>query len=191
MAVSVTEVVNSLKLGISKDPITDAVLLTFSSWSNLAVQAVRSEFISKSLSKAGTSAQTIHALPVSIKGNVYTVQVTADEAVAYADKGVDGTETSHGSPYKFNHPKPSASHVEAILKWIPNASLKPDNPQHPRAYKSMAYAIATNVKKHGIEPKNFMAAGFDDESAETLALALGKVIKKAIEVKFNHIAKTI
>lgn len=182
---TVAEIIKDLNIGVSKEPLTDAVHIVLDSWSKLAMEAVRSELLKKSLSQSGTLAQEIIPLPIEVNGSRYTIEITGTDAVEYADQGVSGTEQSYPTPFSFKHPTPSQAHVDAILKWIPNAGL---TASHPDGYASMAWGIATNVKKKGLEPKNFMSAGFDEESEQELGRALSIAIGRAIDVKFNRVA---
>ena len=73
----------------------------------------------------------------------------------FMERGVNGTERSQGSPYQFKKKRIS---VPAMLHWIKvKKSLpKPDNPL------PMAFALATNIAKHGIKGKPDLRETLDE-----------------------------
>lgn len=178
---------DQLDIGVSRpNPVGDAVVIAIQSASKSAIDVAREILLKKG---SGTLAQSITILPVELKGNTYTFQIEGAGYADFVDKGVDGTKVSYGSPYKFKSSRPSRSHAEAILKWIPVAGLML-SPAHPqiKTYKQMSWAIATAVKKHGIKPTPFMDNAFGPEYEQSLSDALTIALGRAVEIKFNQIA---
>lgn len=87
----------------------------------------------------------------------YSLRITIDlpDYFNYIDKGVNGVDKSQGSPYSFHYKHPSRKMVDAILKWIKVKNIIPRSKVTGRFIKKEqgAWAIATGIKKNGIEPR--------------------------------------
>lgn len=73
MAVNEADILNQLNLGITKDPITDAVLIALESVNEDAIKLARELIASQSKSQSGTSAQSIIAMPISKNGSSFSL----------------------------------------------------------------------------------------------------------------------
>jgi hypothetical protein len=173
---------SGLGLGISKaDVFNDSMSVIINSVNRQAVEMAREILLSRSLSKSATLAQTIVAMPVQVSGNVYSFKVIASKEADFVDKGVSGIEKKIESPYSFNTPRASIGMVEAIRSWVQAAGLFADN------YNSLSWAIATNVKKKGIDAKNWTEA-FGDDYIDEMKRVVSIALKKLVEVSFKKMA---
>lgn len=184
MAVNEAEILSGLNIGVDRpDPVGDAVVIAIQSVTKAAVQRARDLLLKKG---TGSLAQSIIALPVRQNGDVYEFQIVADDYALYVDKGVDGISQSHGSPYKFVHPRPGRAHADAIRRWIPAAGIKANAGQ---SYESLSWAIATAIKQKGLKPYPFISKSFGDPYEKEMAEALEIAIGRAVEIKMNPLEK--
>jgi hypothetical protein len=189
MAVNEADILNQLNLGVSKDPITDAVLIALESVNEDAIKLARELIKSQSKSQSGTSAQSIIAMPISQNGSSFSFTIEGDVALLFIDAGVNGLEQSHGSDYKFKTPYGSKAMAESIREWIPNSGY-PLPPQFD-SYESFSWAIAAGVKKRGLKPKPFIEESFGEDFAIQLEFALSVAMGEAVSIKFRTIADKI
>lgn len=92
---------------------------------------------------------------VQQNGTKWEVSLNLKYYWKFMEYGVNGTERSQGSPYQFKKKRIS---VPAMLHWIQvKPSLpKPDNPL------PLAFALATNIAKHGLEGKHDLRDAVDE-----------------------------
>ena len=129
-------------------------------------------------------------------GGKISFQLTMNDYWKFQDKGVDGTEVSHGSEYKF---KGKNLPQKAMLQFIDsrhirveltektkelNKSLKHKTIRRAhkqlnidKAKKTLAFLIGRSVAKKGIEPLGFMAKVITKERLDQLKAMLAPVIK--------------
>lgn len=186
MPINEAEILSTLNVGISKDPITDAVIIALSSVNESAIQKARDLIIERSKSKSGTSASTLALLPISQNKNVYGFEIVGDDILFLLDKGVSGTERKYDTPLYFKSSFPNEKMASAIRNWVPKTGFT--LPQGFKSYDSWSYAIAAGVKKRGIEPKKFIDESFGSEFVELLKDALSFALGKAVEIKFDQLA---
>lgn len=132
----------------------------------------------KNLNKSGSTStggleESIHASDIAIDGSRLSVDILLLDRYKFIDQGVRGTESGKGK-YSFKTKYPGKKMATAILKWLRqgrNRTLSIRKPlggktekKNLRAkkmvnksdnLKSLAYAVATNVKKKGIKPTYF------------------------------------
>jgi hypothetical protein len=106
-------------------------------------------------------------------GNV-VFEVVAEDYADFVNKGVDGLEVKHGSPFSFRTPHPSQRMADSIRQWIPERGVT--LPPGISTYEALSYAIATNVKKKGIRPTPFIQDNFSEKNVKQLA----RIVEKAI-----------
>jgi hypothetical protein len=121
----------------------------------------------------GKLAESIQWDRVKYLGGVYSVDINVLDYYKWINKGVSGTENKTGGEYSFKNNRVSKSMMFAIRKWIIRNGLKA-NVKEVKAKNgkyalgrekktmnlantsnSMAYAIATSIKKKGIKPTHF------------------------------------
>lgn len=142
-------------------------------------------------------------LKIKFAGNIYRLTVSVKDYYDFINKGVSGTENKFASPYSFKTIYPSKAMVTAIQGWLAqgkikttsrdikkygtygkleakNRSLAPPNP------RSIAYAVSTSIKKHGIKPTHF----FDNAFTSTYP-QLKKDLAKALKEDFRIVVRQI
>lgn len=160
------------------------------------------------LQKTGSVAtgELLTSLTFDLEQNGSRYQVTIGypkdtKAAKYFDfinKGVKGTEGGSGA-YQFKSPYPSRKMALAIQAWrklsgrqsrnvntsVSQLETKRKSVAEAPTSLSIAYATATNIKKHGIKPTHFFDKAtqetFNDQLKEALQVALGADIKFQIQ----------
>lgn len=129
-------------------------------------------------------------------GGKISFQLTMNDYWKFKDQGVDGTEVSHGSKFKFKGKNISQ---KAMLKFIDARHIKIElsartkginksirtkgiRQQHKKlkiqdAKKSLAFIIGASVAKKGIGPLHFMNKVLTQERFDKLKAMLAPVIK--------------
>jgi hypothetical protein len=150
--------------------------------------------------------QSIIALPIKVMGQTLILEIQMEDYWKFVDKGVDGTEVQHGSPYKFkrsgkriplgsynkggmlSHIANKGERYEPIVNdMIAKRKRKPLSRQ--KARESLAYALGVNIKKKGLKPTNFATDTFEkieSTSLEALSIALGKQIEIEIDKEVKN-----
>lgn len=188
MAINEADILSQMDIGVKRDPVNNAVVIAINTVTREHADLARKLILEQSKSKSGTTAQSIGVMPVQTTAYGFTIEVVADEAAEFIDKGVNGIERGWNSPYTFKFPKPSKAHQEKILSWIPSAGLFAREGQ---TYDSMAWAIAAGVKKKGLEPKPFLEKSFGPEFEEDMRLALSVAIGRAVQIHYQSFADKI
>ena len=192
MAVNEADILNQLNLGITKDPITDAVLIALESVNEDAIKLARELIASQSKSQSGTSAQSIIAMPISQSGSSFSFTIEGDIALLFIDAGVNGLQQSHSSPYSFKTASPNGAMAEAIREWIPSAGVQlPSGNPYIKTYEQLSWAISAGIKKKGLKPKPFIEESFGEDFAAQLEFALTVAMGEAVSIKFKTIADKI
>lgn len=192
MAVNEGDIVNQLNLGVSQDPITDAVLIALDSVNEDAINLARELIAKQSKSQSGTIAQSIIAMPISKNGSSFSFTIEGDIALLFIDAGVNGLQQSFSSPYSFKTASPNGAMAEAIREWIPSAGvqLPSDNP-YIKTFDQLSWAIAAGIKKKGLKPKPFIEESFGEDFANQLVFALSVAMGEGVSIKFKTIADKI
>lgn len=134
---------------------------------------------------------------IETKQGGFTIFFTALDYLKFVDKGVRGVTSSRKnstSPYQFKHLRPSKSHVTAIEKWIVTNRLSAtarDVKKYggikkerkaidaTKGRRSLAYAIATSIKKDGLMETGFWTDAFNQTFADfgaKMSAALGRTV---------------
>lgn len=135
----------------------------------------------------------------------YHIDFTVLDYYKFVDQGVRGAGASrknNTSPFKFKFINPSKSHVTAIEKWIILNRLtatardvgkygaikrerKAISPTKGR--RSLAYAIATAMKKDGLYETGFWSDAFE-ETFKDFGVNLSKALGKTITINLQQVA---
>lgn len=129
------------------------------------------------LNKSGSVAtgdleSSLHATDIEADGSRMSIDVMILDRYAFTDKGVNGLEQSHGSPYSFKTKKPSLGMQRSIKSWLRRRGARAmkykaisRTERKDKAIKRMktksdsqdglAWAVATSIKKKGIKPTRF------------------------------------
>ena len=124
--------------------------------------------------------QSIHISDIEFSGSGVSISISAEFYWKYVNYGVNGTEISHGAPDWGASPPGEMSFKDAILQWILERGLQ--LPPEFNSFESFAYAIMTNVRKHGKEPRPFFEDVVNPSLVETMREPIEKLIGRAIEI---------
>lgn len=129
------------------------------------------------LNKSGAVAKgelesSLSATDIQADGSRMSIDILILDRYKFTDQGVNGVESKHGSPYSFKTKKPSLGMQRAIKSWlrtrgaramkykaISKTERKDKSIKRMKAktdsQDSLAWAVATSVKKKGIKPTKF------------------------------------
>jgi hypothetical protein len=134
-----------------------------------------SDYTKKNANNTGGLAASIQPFPT---GDL-TIEIRADDYFAYQDQGVNSVNSNnYGSQFSFNYPGVSANMAKAISQW------KGMDMSH-------AYAVAYNIKQHGIKPKEILDNVITDKVLEKIAKDLSAVTGIIFSIKFDKATKQI
>lgn len=121
---------------------------------------------------SGQTSQSMRAKDIEIRGTKMELDIEVASTYKFLDQGVKGTESGTGK-FSFKTKFPSKKMALSFIKWIKrrrvvtkykaiskneskNQSIKKVSSKAD-SQKSLAYAMATNTKKHGIKPTKFFS----------------------------------
>lgn len=149
------------------------------------IEEAQKNINNKGLTSKGNMSDLVFNIEQTKSG--YTISVGYDQsnpAAKYYDfqnKGVAGVGKTIASPYSFKHIYPSRQMVTDIMSWLKTANISSRNESQKfglsklqtkrkslsgvkrKDMRSVAYGIATAIKKKGIKQSNF----FDDAISKT------------------------
>jgi hypothetical protein len=177
----------------------DKIIEIFHEWGKVLVDDTKAAIDSAIASDGGGQASKLSGsvnYKVLNQGGVITFQLTMNDYWEYQDRGVDGTEKSHGSKFKF---KKKNLNQKAMLNFINTRHLKIEldvktkglnkklkNKTVRRAHKqisidkkkkTLAFILGRSIAKKGIKPLHFMDKVITDERINKLKAMLKPVIK--------------
>lgn len=183
------EIVRNLNLGSVPDfqeAVEGTVFGVVKEWAEENIKLAR-EKLRKEGSASGRTEQSITTTFVD-KGEEVQATINAPEHAKFIDRGVSGTVRSiPDSPFQFRTSRPNRKMAKAIEGWIRDSGIT--LPNNIPSYESFAYAIATSVKKKGIDAKLFISEPFGEQSIQELAKAVSKMLGKQLAVSFREITK--
>lgn len=127
----------------------------------------------------GETATSMHVANLQTQTTKMSLDVVLLSTYKFLDQGVRGTEGGAGK-YAFKTKFPSKKMATALLKWIRTRSMKGRTKYKPKGavekkdvqlnkvvrsadnFKSLAYAVATNIKKKGIKKTSFFSDAIKD-----------------------------
>lgn len=184
MATNEAEILRQLGIGIekSKDPVGDSVSVVLTSFVKSKLEIVREILLNKG---TGALGQSVVPMPIKEEGDLFLIEVQADEYAPFVDEGVNGVLQGYGSPYSFKNIFPSREMIDGLKSWNMTTGRTVPNAAYPniKTYDQLAFATAVNVKKHGIEPTHFTEKAFGEASEKELAALLERVLAKVVEVR--------
>lgn len=185
MAVNEAEILKNLKLGKPRtfqEAANNSINEVITAWLTASIE--QSKEILESEGRNATGATGASLRPnITTSGRDMLVQVVADDNAKFLDQGVNGLQNNRGSIYSFRSARPSRNMAKAIQDWIPAKGYS--LPQGFKSFEQFSYAIATNVKKRGIEATGFISDVFNDESIDELAKAINEVLKEQFTIVFK------
>lgn len=142
---------------------------------------------------------------IKIFGSSYIFQIIMEDYWDYVDKGIKGSESSSlapNSPYQY---KDKIAKVSEIERWITQKGIKVEisknksdifkklkNKTVKKSFrqksilsqrKSMAFGIATNIKKHGVKPTNFYSDVINAKFWTDFKNDIAKTLKKEYTIQ--------
>ncbi len=142
----------------------------------------------QNLNKAGAEAtgeleSSISARDIDITGKVMSIDIELLDRYKFTDLGVNGVEVKRGSPYSFKSKKVGTQMMRSIKRWVKTRAIRATKykaiskverkdkslsriRKKADSQESLAYAIATNIKKKGIKPTKFFTNAVRDTERE-------------------------
>ena len=104
-------------------------------------------------------------------------EIQADDYFKFQDEGVNAVgSNNYNSTFSFKYPGVSKKMAKAISEW-------------KGLDMSHAYAVAYNIKQHGIVPKNIIENVITDDVLERISKDLAEVTGMIFNVKFEKSTK--
>lgn len=132
---------------------------------------------------------------ITLFGRKTLFQFFMAEHGEFIDEGVDGTQQSQGSPFRFRNDIPSRAQVSALRQWIPfkGIQLKKPRPGIPldKQYRSLAYAIAVSTKRKGIKRTGFITDTLTPGIIEVLVNDLSEAAGRDVEVQVEQMVARV
>ena len=130
---------------------------------------------------------------VEINGGSVRWTLSMDNYWQFIEFGVDGTEKSQGSKFKFKSKQPPQS---AMLNFIDKRDIrvklktglkgKAKTLSIEKQKKSLAFLLGRSIKKHGIKPRPFRNEIITPELKKELYDGLREIYKQEIIATFNE-----
>lgn len=124
--------------------------------------------------------QSIQPTKVNHNGKTVEIGITAEHYWKFINYGVNGTERSWGAPSWGSQGSQPKSFHQSILEWIPQRGVS--LPSQFSSYDSFAWAIQTNIKKYGKEPKPFFTEVINEALADYMRPQIEALIGEAITI---------
>jgi hypothetical protein len=124
--------------------------------------------------------QSIQPSQVNVEGSEVNVTISMEYYWKFVNYGVNGTERNNGAPAWGAVPSSGVSFKQAILDWIPKRGVS--LPSQFNTYDQFAYAIMTNVRKYGQEPRPFFEDVVNPALTQALRGPIENVLGRAIEL---------
>lgn len=188
--------------------LTDKIIEVFNIWGENLVKDTKAE-IDKAIAADGGGQNSKLSGSVNYKvlntNGKISFQLTMNDYWKFQDQGVDGTQVSHGSKFKFkgkNLPK------KAMLNFIDSRHIKIDlttrtkginksirtkgiRQQHKalsiaKAKDTVAFLIGRSISKKGIKPLHFIDKVITPQRLNELKEMLKPVIKEEFLLEFKQ-----
>jgi hypothetical protein len=183
---SEAQILASLNLGTSKDVLNNksssplGALLT--ELTTDVVEQLKEALVARDVNTTSLGlSQSIQPSKVNVEGSEVNVQISMEYYWKFVNYGVNGTERSHGAPAWGPQPQGAKSFKQAILEWIPKRGVS--LPSQFSTYDQFAYAIMTNVRKYGKEPRPFFEDVVNPALTQALRGPIETLLGRAIELR--------
>lgn len=128
------------------------------------------DYTKKVASNTGALAASIIPVPT---GNL-SFRLEADDYYPFVDEGVNAVGTNnYGSQFSFNYPGVSHNMATAISQW-------------KGLDMSHAYAVASNIKQRGLQPKRITENVINDSVLERIGRDLAEITGLMFEINFTR-----
>lgn len=153
---------------------TDNVQATLLRMADSVISKAQANLTRSGAVATGDLESSLHFEDVKFEGTKMYVDVLVLDRYKFTDKGVNGVERSHGSPFSFKTKFANKKMATELLKWmrvrgrramkykaISKTERKDQGIKKKTAaaddLKSLAYATAVSIKKKGIKPTHFFS----------------------------------
>ena len=113
-----------------------------------------------------------------------SADIMMDAYWKYVNYGVNGSKVNNGAPDYPPAPRGAMTFKDSILEWIPQRGFT--MPPSFSSYESFAYAIMTNIKKYGQEPRPFIDRAMENVNTKQLQKAIVKAYADEIRRKNGY-----
>lgn len=128
------------------------------------------DYTKKVASNTGALAASIIPVPTG----QLSFRLEADDYYPFVDEGVNAVGTNnHGSQFSFNYPGVSHNMATAISQW-------------KGLDMSHAYAVASNIKQRGLQPKRITENVINDQVLERIGRDLAELTGLMFEINFTR-----
>jgi hypothetical protein len=128
------------------------------------------DYTKKVASNTGALAASIIPVPTG----QLSFRLEADDYYPFVDEGVNAVGTNnYGSQFSFNYPGVSHNMATAISQW-------------KGLDMSHAYAVASNIKQRGLQPKRITENVINDSVLERIGRDLAELTGLLFEVNFTR-----
>lgn len=170
---------------MADEALTSVVADVLVEWTQEFIDDMTADLQATVRSKSNALAQSITPDYI-ITGDGVQMNLWLNDYYEFVDKGVSGLlKPIAGSEGRFKHAKPSRKHVQAIFEWIPMASviIPAGKGSQDQRRRSLAWAIATNIKKRGLKGNNFFSGNLTQERIDRLNTMLAEKIGQNITAR--------
>jgi hypothetical protein len=152
------------------------VLAYLNTWTQSKIEQMERELDASNSNATGNLRASMDWRVRSYPGRI-TATLEMPDYYTFIDLGVKGTESDPGTfgNYQYKHNFASRAMIDAISQWISFKAIRvrTSNQQSTQNVlsqrKSMAFAIATSVKKKGIKGTQFYSKAINDKEFDKLA----------------------
>lgn len=109
-----------------------------------------------------------------------SIGIKAEYYWKFVNYGVNGEFVNHGAP-EWGHQPQTQSFSKAIREWIPKRGVVAQDGN----YESLTFAIMTNIRKFGKEPRPFLQDVVNDHLIQELRKPIEALIGRAIEISIS------
>ena len=128
------------------------------------------DYTKKVASNTGALAASIIPVPTG----QLSFRLEADDYYPFVDEGVNAVGTNnHGSQFSFNYPGVSHNMATAISQW-------------KGLDMSHAYAVASNIKQRGLQPKRITENVINDSVLERIGRDLAELTGLLFQINFTR-----
>jgi hypothetical protein len=128
------------------------------------------DYTKKVASNTGALAASIIPVPTG----QLSFRLEADDYYPFVDEGVNAVGTNnYGSQFSFNYPGVSHNMATAISQW-------------KGLDMSHAYAVASNIKQRGLQPKRITENVINDQVLERIGRDLAELTGLMFEINFTR-----
>jgi len=179
------EIINSLNLGTAVETLNNAPNSPLSQMLEALINDIITR-LQQSLQDRNINtstrnlSQSMKATAVELKGDVATIGLSMEFYWKFINFGVNGTEVSHGAPAYGSVPSSGKSFSESIREWIPARGLS--LPPQFKNFDQFTFAIMTNIRKKGKEPRPFFEDVINAQTADVLRGPIERLVGRSITI---------